>query len=251
MNIFYYAVILRMSFFRNYNEYLLNRRCCNKCSEVIGPTGPDGVQGPPGAIGFTGASGDTGPTGPTGAQGIQGIQGIQGDTGPTGADGAQGIQGDTGPTGPESSTPLNYVYAYDTTTQNIADITNWQNILYANLPYTNGWTYLAGTFTCPADGLYNVFVSGAVRAAGSTEEAMIRCTLNGTEIPGSHGFIHVHSSSTNQMLASKCMVSCSSSDIIRIEFAGSDTTVRLEADSFSPPVSVSPTSTVINITRII
>ena len=90
-----------MSYFNNYQTYILSKNLCN--TNNIISTGPQGAQGPQGSIGPKGVQGSTGSIGPQGAQGECCI-GPQGLTGPQGAQGlAGGPQGATGVTGPPGS----------------------------------------------------------------------------------------------------------------------------------------------------
>jgi hypothetical protein len=87
---------------RNYQDYLLSKKCCNKPgyggSGATGPPGPPGPPGPTGPFG-QGATGPQGATGSQGAMGATGPQGAIGETGPQGATGADGISIRFGETG--------------------------------------------------------------------------------------------------------------------------------------------------------
>jgi collagen type VII alpha len=99
---------------RNYQDYLLSKKCCNNsnCSHggsgatgATGPQGPTGPSGgPPGPTGPPGADGLRGATGPPGATGPQGLRGTTGATGANGANGATGPPGATGPQGIRGAT---------------------------------------------------------------------------------------------------------------------------------------------------
>lgn len=94
--------------------------------------------------------------------------------------------------GSVSSTPINYVDAYDTTNQGIGNST-WTNITYNTNNVINGWVHApaTSTFICPATGLYLIQYYGRIITspnggfpAGYVKVAM-RATKNGNEVLGS------------------------------------------------------------------
>jgi hypothetical protein len=218
-----------------------------------GPTGPTGQTGSTGATGSTGPTGQTGSTGRTGATGPTGLQGPTGlgQTGSTGSTGATGATGLQGPTG-IIVTNANYVFAYSTIQQTIINPALWQTITFDAHPFLNGWTHIltTGIFTCVASGIYLILISSEVRAVGGVQEVMLRGVLNGVEIAGSQILTDIQSTSSTQLISRQFMVTVTIGDVFESQFAGTDTSVRLVASSFSPPATLVPTSSELIITKI-
>ena len=225
----------------------------------IGPTGPKGEKGDEGDIGprgYTGATGRDGPTGPKGSDGLDGLNGLDGE------DGAIGIMGQTGPTGAIGPTGTvtnsNYVFSYDTTTQTILTSNRYQDITFNTNVILNGWTHSvsSGEFLCNQTGVYLIQYSVETKATGGSNKIALRAVIQsggvGTfnEIPGSQLFQDFQSNSSTQAAVRYFMASINSGDIVKLQFAGSSTTVRLIVDDILN-LSTYPTSVTIIITRIV
>jgi len=123
-----------------------------------------------------------------------------------------------------------YLFAYDTTTQTISVNNTYQDVTFTNNGQDNGWTHTPGTaeFTAIGTGIHYVVVTGNVeKSGGSSPVASIRCTINGVEVPGSQFGMDLTSNNTTFVVTRNFMVSVVANDIMRIQFAGSTTTVTL------------------------
>lgn len=94
--------------------------------------------------------------------------------------------------GSVTSTPINYVDAYDTTSQNIPG-SIWTNINYNTNNVRNGWIHnpSTATFFCPATGLYLIQYFGRISSSpnpgttGGYIKVAMRALINGAEVIGS------------------------------------------------------------------
>jgi len=136
--------------------------------------------------------------------------------------------------------------------QPIVTASVWQSINYASTPYLNGWTHpTSTTFVCHATGIYLFIISASYSATGGSRQIMLRATINGVEIVGSQVFVDIQSSSIIALISRNFMAAINAGDSVVIEFDGNSTVVQLIAGAFSPPISVTPTSTELIISRIV
>ena len=229
---------------------------------ATGAQGPQGIQGPTGPTGATGEDGQDGVAGPTGPTGMKGDEGATGPTGMKGATGAQGVQGSTGltgltgPTGADATND-NYVFAYATGTQTITTVNTYQNVTFDVTGEIDGWIHTPGTaeFTCNQPGLYKVHYSAITdRTTAANTYVSIRAMLgttasNGTEIAGSAmaTFIDMQERSMSNSFFANC--TAAGTDVLRIQFAGGTTSVRLFPNNPSA-VAGTPVSITLTILRI-
>jgi hypothetical protein len=225
-------------------------------SGLIGATGLFGVTGISGVSGLIGSTGVSGQSGLIGATGVSGQSGLIGASG-IGITGASGLTGAIGATGAVGASGVNfsnnYVFAYDTTEQSIVNTALWQDIIFGNTAYINGWTHnTPTTFECTVSGLYLFVISSAIQAVGGSRKMMIRGTINNVEILGSQLYSDFQSSASTQLVSRNFMQAFAAGDVFRSQFVGSDTSVKLVASSFNPglPATVTPTSSELIITRI-
>jgi hypothetical protein len=230
-----------------------------------GPTGPTGPIGPTGPSGIPGVDGLIGPTGPPG---INGLMGPMGPVGPIGNNGDKGDKGDKGepgimgPTGPAGSTGqitnANYLFSYDTTMQNILIANRYQDITFNTNVFLNGWDHVEGSgdFICTKTGIYLIEYALETRSTGGSNKIAIRGVQQTggvgqfNEIRGSQLVQDYQSNSSTQSASKYFMASIVEQDIIKIQFAGTDTTVRLVVDDING-LSTYPTSISLTISRIV
>ena len=213
----------------------------------------------PAGAGVTGATGTTGMGG--GSTGVTGITGITGATGGgTGATGTTGVTGVTGPTGPAGvtgatgtdATGVDFIHAYDTTDlQTVQTPFAFQDISFNTVGAINGWTLTNDTeFNCPADGIYLVeyfIISQTSDGAGAGNTASVRLVLNDVEADGSQSHIDLGQNDVSYTLGQTALLTCSQSDILKLQFTGFSTAVGLITGGVSEAL---PTCTSMTITKI-
>lgn len=145
---------------------------------------------------------------------------------------------------------LDYVYAYDTTTQSVSVANSFQDVLYSDNGIISGWTHAIGTadFTCNRTGTYSVEVMLGFYATGGAAfgiESII--VKNGTEIPGSQLYHDLNNNLRVNRVSGAIMVSCTSGDIIKVQFTAADNRGQIKAGIGN---ATTKTSTTIQIIRI-
>ena len=126
------------------------------------------------------------------------------------------------------ATGKHFVFAYDTTTQNVTSSNVFKDITFNENGELDGWTHTAGTtnFTSNSAGSYLATISARVSRTGPSTTASIRGVLNGTEISGSQAHQYVASTNANT-IASTFIFTAVSNDIFKIQFTGGNNQVRI------------------------
>lgn len=145
----------------------------------------------------------------------------------------------------------NYVYAYDSTSQAAGSSNTFQNVTFNTNGVINGWTHTPGTadFVCPANGVYAIayvlHIGLDTLLSLVTVTASARLTVNGSELAGSQSvaLFPVQAASTaNLVVANSLAASLAAADILRVQYAISNTIADLEpAGLGDTPVSASVT----------
>lgn len=217
-----------------------------------GATGMRGSTGDKGETGQVGAQGPIGPVGPTGQKGDQGIQGATGDAGAIGATGPVGPTGEQGPEGP-SLTSSNYVFAYDTTTQDVATASTFQDVTFNTNAQLNGWSHVSGSseFICNQTGLYYICYSieidnRSLVSLGSTTSALV--TVNTNQASGSQASVTL-GALTGQIfpLSNSFILQLNANDSLKVRFTGSSTLNQIVANNGSGSVRPSAVLTIIRL----
>lgn len=180
----------------------LTKPCANGCQR-----GPPGRQGPRGCFGPTGAAGIVGPTGPvangtgrtgptgsTGYTGHTGLMGPTGNTGPTGI-GSTGVTGPMGPTGVLPSAEALSVFSENIDLKSATGVSTSiagsdTEFVYnplqldVTLVDLSGGAYVAGVYTVPSAGVYDISVMGKIQwnAAPTLEVLNLDIEVNASTI---------------------------------------------------------------------
>lgn len=155
-----------------------------------------------------------------------------------------------------NTTPLNYIFAYDTSpSQIIASINTLQDVLFDTVSIANGWTHpSASEFQCPATGVYKITATGILgKTTGSLIEASFLLQKNGIEILGSNFGTHMEtSSSDHKTVIVDIITNVSQNDLIKLQFAATSTDCRLlKGVGAASPISDTAYCVRINITRLL
>lgn len=126
----------------------------------------------------------------------------------------------------------NFVYAYDTTTQNISVEDTFQDLTFNTNDQLDGWTHVTSTnvFGCNLTAKYEVIVEVHIEKTGGGAETLgIRALFNSVEVPASHSPLDILSSDDSMFLTSTFFVDGITDQNLEIEIAGSETTVQVIA----------------------
>lgn len=116
-----------------------------------------------------------------------------------------------------------YGFAYGTATQDVIE-GNWTTVTYTTANNLKNMTFASsGSLTTTATGTF--WVHSRVQIKESQGSAVIRCTKNGTEIPGSYaiGYYNVGDANTGSPLDTTCMVGLSANDWVSVQVAHNQT----------------------------
>lgn len=162
----------------------------------------------------------------SGLKGDKGLKGDQGSKGDMGFQGNQGTKGNKGDKG-DNSTGLNYIFAYDTTTQTIATPEVFQDITVNTVANSNGWSHINGSphFIPTTSGTYKIistviiFNSSAVPLEYVTT---FRGVVNGNEILASQSVQQVGALiNQSYQLTSSFVVDLIQNDVLKMQFSSS------------------------------
>lgn len=125
---------------------------------------------------------------------------------------------------------IDYISAYDTTTQTVASVGVFQNVNFSNNSIVDSWVHTPATssFTCPANGVYKITSIAQFDGSRGQHEGVMRITKNGSEILGSAQGVHIASGSRSyDNCATEAIVSLLLGDVIRIQITGNSTAVHI------------------------
>lgn len=141
----------------------------------------------------------------------------------------------------------NRVYAYDTTTQNVAVINTFQDISFSTNAILSGWTHTAGTsdFVCATSGDYLVTLQvNANLIAGPARFIELIALNNGTQVAGSQIINNLQNNNSVQVVTGTFLVSMVATQVLKFQLAGTSTNVQMLAGSGIATVKPSITVTI-------
>jgi uncharacterized delta-60 repeat protein len=166
--------------------------------------------------------------------------------GPAGATGPTGPIGPTGPQGGAIS-DTDYVFAYDTTTQPVANANAFQGLTFNTDAEIDGWQHSLGSadYICSQTGLYLVqYDVIARRTSGSNPTISIIATKSGVEIPGSQSSVAFASSNIPQEISRSFIININMGEKFALKFTGNSTGIVLTPNTGSGTVRPSTTLTI-------
>jgi hypothetical protein len=130
----------------------------------------------------------------------------------------------------------NYVFAYNNNLQNVTAANVFQDITFTTDSQINGWMHVSGMsqYTNAQTGLYLVQYSAIVAnpsGLNAGTNAQFRVNLNGVEVGGTRGFITFSALNQEATVAKSLIAGANAGDVLTVQFTGSNTGVRLAANS--------------------
>ena len=186
-----------------------------------------------------------GPPAPSEPADLKGVGGLQGPEGP---------QGPQGPSG--SGFGDNFVFAYDTTTQNVEAPNVFQDVTFNTPAQLNAWIHAPDTaaFICNQTGKYLVTyrVEGSHTASAFNVVITVsaRATLNGEEVAGSQSSLITAIPARTKgtfPITDSFILDCQAGDNLTIQFAATSTITELD----SAGSGLSTTSASVTIVRVL
>lgn len=166
--------------------------------------------------------------------------------------GATGPTGPIGPTGPQGGniSDYDYVFAYDTTTQPVANANMFQGLTFNTDAQIDGWQHSLGSaeYVCNQTGLYLVqYDVIAQRTSSSNLTISIIATISGSEIPGSQSSVGFSNTNAPQEISRSFIMSIDKGEKFALKFTGNSTAIRLSPNTGSGNVRPSTTLTITRI----
>jgi len=129
-----------------------------------------------------------------------------------------------------SSTPADYVFAYDTTTQTVAVADTFQDITFNTNAFIEGWTHTAGgiLFTGNTTSLYEASYSATVNRNGNPTSTLELIALkNGSEISGSQVPSTLTSNNARNEISNTFIMDITAGDDFKLQFTATNTNGQL------------------------
>jgi hypothetical protein len=127
-------------------------------------------------------------------------------------------------------TPKEYVFAYDTTTQNISVGNTFQTVNFATASQINGWTHASSGvgFTANVGALYKVdYTVTAQKTGGSNSPFEVRATVGGVEVAGSQASYINSTNNVPTTLTRSFITNVASGQVLNLQVAASGTSSQL------------------------
>lgn len=164
-----------------------------------------------------------------------------------GVAGATGPTGPIGPTGPQGGTlsDSDYVFAYDTTTQPVANANMFQDLTFNTDAQIDGWQHTLGSanYVCSQTGLYLVEYNVIARRSSSTSSTIsIIGTVSAAEVAGSQASVGLNT--VPQEISRSFIMQINKNQVFALRFTGSATNVVLTPNTGSGTVRPSTTLTI-------
>jgi hypothetical protein len=143
----------------------------------------------------------------------------------------------------------NYVFAIDTTTQNIVSINTYQGVTFNTNVFLSTWSHTPGSsiFTAGGDGLFAItYEFNVEKGGGGNINASCRALFNGVEIIGSHAGMDVTSNNTAFSISRTFLLNAVSGQDLVIQFAANNANAFITAapNPGSPTTAVAATITI-------
>jgi hypothetical protein len=148
------------------------------------------------------------------------------------------------------SSASDYVFSYATIIQTAALPNLFQDINFNLNGLIDGWTHIPGTpsFTCMRTGVYSIQYNAlASSVTGVNVQISLRVTQNGTEVLGSQSALELATTGTPLPVSRSFIALFNTGDVLRLQFAASNGSGRLEANFGSGSIRPSATITIIKI----
>lgn len=151
----------------------------------------------------------------------------------------------------------NYVFAYDTTSQQILNINTFYDVRFNVNRFMNGWGHQEGTpqFINYQKGKYLIEYSLQILTTGVPANVVTRLVKgtnnsNFQEIEGSKVFILIPQSSVGQTVMKSIIVEVGENEIIKVQVSSDKNSIRLSSNNI-PNISSTSNSAVIVIHRLL
>jgi hypothetical protein len=144
----------------------------------------------------------------------------------------------------------NYIFAYDTTTQNFAVANTAQTLLFNTIGQMDGWVENSSEFTASVGGQFAATIEVNVEKGGGGQvTTACICELNTIEVPGSHQGMNITSNNTAFSLSRTFLFTCSQNDVLRFRIGGATTQGKVTPSPVIAGIST-PISTTLTIRRL-
>ncbi|GMU19496.1 MAG: hypothetical protein AMXMBFR12_06880 [Candidatus Babeliales bacterium] len=126
-----------------------------------------------------------------------------------------------------------YLFAYDTTNQTISVANSFQDIIFNTNAQLLNWAHSSktATFTCNKTGVYQItYTAASEKTSGSgLISGTFRLINNGVEIPGSQQVFEYSTNNQTTIQAKTLIATFTQGDVLKLQYAGSNTFCRLIA----------------------
>jgi uncharacterized protein YfiM (DUF2279 family) len=140
-----------------------------------------------------------------------------------------------------SANGANYVFAYSTSTQNVAVANTFQTVTFNAMSLLNNWTQSSSVFTCNSSGVYNIGYLGLADTSFPTPTLTMAIWRNNSEIAGSETETAVPTAGATRTMANNIVSQFNAGDTLQIVFTGTSTSAYLDAAQGNATTKISAT----------
>jgi uncharacterized delta-60 repeat protein len=141
----------------------------------------------------------------------------------------------------------NYIFAYDTTTQEISQVNTYQDVTFNTHGQINGWEHTTSTasFTCKQEGVYLITYNAITqKTSAGASTGSLRAITDNVEIAGSK-IIWDYSTANQALTQSKTFIaSFNADDVLKLQYAAADGACELVAEVYAGTITPSVSLTI-------